>query len=42
MQDKTFYLYAVVCAIGFVFTWKNVKETKGKTLEEMEMVYSGH
>ena len=42
LQDKTFYVYAVICAIGFVFVWKKVKETKGKTLEEMELVFSPH
>lgn len=36
MQDNTFYIYAVVCAIGFLFVWLKVKETKGKTLEEVE------
>ena len=42
LQDKTFYVYAVICAIGFVFVLKKIKETKGKTLEEMETVFSPH
>jgi sugar porter (SP) family MFS transporter len=39
LQDKTFYVYAVICLIGFVFVLKKVKETKGKTLEELETVF---
>ncbi len=38
LKDSTFYIYAVVCLLGFVFIWRNVKETKGKTLEELEGV----
>jgi sugar porter (SP) family MFS transporter len=33
---KTFYLYATTCAITFVFVWRVVPETKGRTLEEIE------
>jgi len=32
----TFWLYAVVCVLGFVFIWFKLPETKGKTLEEIE------
>ena len=42
LQDKTFYIYAVVCVVGFLFVWLKVKETKGKTLEEMEGIFTGH
>ena len=42
LQDKTFYVYAVICFIGFFFVWKKVKETKGKTLEELESVLAHH
>ena len=38
LQDKSFYIYAVVCAVGFLFILFKVKETKGKTLEELENV----
>lgn len=38
---NTFYVYAVVCTLGAVFVWLNVKETKGKTLEEMDTFF-GH
>jgi len=37
-----FWLYAVICLIGFVFVLRNVRETKGKTLEEMEDVFMPH
>lgn len=38
LQDKSFYIYAFICALGFLFVWLNVKETKGKTLEELEEI----
>ncbi|RXF71219.1 sugar porter family MFS transporter [Arcticibacter tournemirensis] len=31
-----FYLYAIICFAGFLFVKKKVKETKGRTLEELE------
>lgn len=37
-----FWLYAVICLVGFVFVLRNVRETKGKTLEEMEAVFMPH
>ena len=37
-----FWLYAVICLIGFVFVLRNVRETKGKTLEEMAEVFMSH
>jgi len=33
-----FYLYAAVCAVAFLFSWRLVPETKGKTLEEISRV----
>jgi sugar porter (SP) family MFS transporter len=42
LQDKTFYVYAFICLIGFVFIYRNVKETKGKTLEELDGIIRGH
>lgn len=42
LQDKTFYIYAGICLIGLLFIWLKVKETKGKTLEEMEGFFTGH
>lgn len=32
----TFWLYAAICAAGFVFVFLRLPETKGKTLEEIE------
>lgn len=32
----TFWLYAGICLVGFVFIWFRLPETKGKTLEEIE------
>jgi len=36
----TFWLYAVICIAGFVFIFRVFPETKGKTLEEIEMGWS--
>ena len=36
LKDDTFYIYSVVCVLGFFFVLFKVKETKGKTLEELE------
>lgn len=38
LQEKSFYIYSAVCVLGFLFVWWKVKETKGKTLEELENV----
>ncbi|WP_291533958.1 sugar porter family MFS transporter [Bacteroides sp.] len=32
----TFGLYAVICLAGFLFIWKYIPETKGKSLEQLE------
>jgi MFS family permease len=32
----TFWLYAVICVLGFIFMVMKLPETKGKTLEEIE------
>jgi SP family xylose:H+ symportor-like MFS transporter len=37
-----FYLYAVICFLGFLFIRAKVKETKGQTLEQLEQSYAGH
>ena len=42
LQDNTFYIYAGICIIGFLFVLFKVKETKGKTLEEVEVTMMGH
>lgn len=35
----TFWSFAIFSLVNFIFSWKIVKETKGKTLEEMEAVF---
>ena len=42
LQDSTFYIYALICLLGLLFIWRKVKETKGKTLEELENIVSMH
>ncbi len=32
----TFAIYAILCVVSFVFIWKMVPETRGKTLEEIQ------
>jgi sugar porter (SP) family MFS transporter len=32
----TFGLYAAICVFGFMFIWKKLPETKGRTLEQIE------
>lgn len=41
-KDSTFYIYAVICALGFVFVLFNVKETKGQSLEDLEGSLTRH
>jgi len=42
LKDSTFYIYAGVCVLGFLFILFRVRETKGKTLEEMEGFFAAH
>lgn len=37
-----FWLYSVICLLGFFFVRSKVHETKGKTLEELETNLIGH
>lgn len=37
-----FWLYATICLLGFWFVYRNVRETKGKTLEELEGTFMAH
>ncbi|MBI3119480.1 MAG: sugar porter family MFS transporter, partial [Candidatus Hydrogenedentes bacterium] len=39
-EGKSFFLYAVMCVISFVFVALVVPETKGKTLEEIESYWT--
>ena len=35
-----YFIFASFCVIAMIFVWKLVPETKGKTLEEMEALWS--
>jgi SP family sugar porter-like MFS transporter len=35
----TFWLYGIICVLGFIFIRKMLPETKGKSLEEIEKVF---
>jgi predicted MFS family arabinose efflux permease len=35
----TFWIYAAVCAGGFLFIWQRLPETKGKSLEQIEQMF---
>lgn len=37
-----FYLYAGICLLGFLFVKKRVHETKGRTLEQLELTINTH
>jgi MFS transporter, SP family, xylose:H+ symportor len=37
----TFWLYAVICICGFIFIWKKLPESKGRTLEQIETELAG-
>lgn len=37
----TFWVYALICLLGFTFILKKLPETKGKTLEEIEEYFEG-
>jgi MFS transporter, SP family, xylose:H+ symportor len=38
---SAFWVYAVICAAGFLFIWLKLPETKGKSLETIENEYMG-
>ena len=42
IHENAFYIYAGICVAGFVCVWLKVKETKGKTLEDLETMMIGH
>jgi MFS transporter, SP family, xylose:H+ symportor len=37
-----FYIYSGICVLGYLFVKTKVKETKGKTLEDLENVFAVH
>jgi len=42
LKENTFYIYSGICAAGFLFTLLRIKETKGKTLEDVEQSMTMH
>jgi len=42
LKENTFYIYAGICAAGFLFALLRIKETKGKNLEDVEQAISMH
>jgi len=42
IAHKTFYMYAFINVLTFIFVWKFIIETKGKTLEEIEKFWLSH
>jgi MFS family permease len=39
-ESGTFWLFAALCAVAFVWIWRYVPETKDRTLEEIEQMWS--
>lgn len=39
IQHNTFYVLSLICAVAFLFTYFMLRETKGKTLEEIETMW---
>ena len=35
-KGTTFWLFAFFCAAGWIWIWRTVPETKGRSLEEIE------
>lgn len=42
LKDHTFYIYSIICFVGFLFVLFKVKETKGKSLEDTDNVFINH
>ncbi len=40
-EPATFWLFASLCGIAFLWIWRKVPETKGRSLEEIEQMWSG-
>ena len=40
VQGYSFAIYGSMCVLCFLFCWKYLEETKGKTLEEIEMDFT--
>jgi len=37
----TFWLYGFICLLGFWFIYRKLPETKGKSLEQIEIEFAG-
>jgi SP family sugar porter-like MFS transporter len=38
----TFWIYGCICLLGFIFIFRRLPETKGKSLEEIENEFTKH
>jgi SP family arabinose:H+ symporter-like MFS transporter len=41
-SSATFWLFAAFAVIAYVWIWRKVPETKGKSLEEIQEVWAHH
>ncbi len=39
-DSATFFLFAGMCVLGFIFVWRYVPETRGRTLEEIQQMWN--
>ncbi len=39
-NSATFFLFAGMCVLGFIFVWRYVPETRGRTLEEIQQMWN--
>ena len=39
-ESATFFLFAAMCILGFIFTWRYVPETRGRSLEEIQEMWN--
>jgi len=39
-NSATFFLFAAMCVLGFIFVWRYVPETRGRSLEEIQEMWN--
>ncbi len=39
-EAATFFLFAAMCVLGFIFVWRYVPETRGRSLEEIQEMWN--
>ncbi len=39
-ESATFFLFAAMCVLGFIFVWRYVPETRGRSLEEIQEMWN--